>query len=291
MKEIFYAKKYDFELKTKGFVKVKLGDNLMIERLKNDYENLTPKEYKKSYTSFEIPSKNSKKEIDISIKNILTPALNNLLSNYVGVWGNFMIKAPKSQNMELHADWSYVSEPKAISLNVWMPLQDTSIKNGTLWVVPCSHNVIKSIRGINLPRFYFKQNDLLKGNYGIPLNCKKGEAIIYDHRLIHYSYPNFSNFKRLAATLIMTPKNEPIFYYWFEKNTNKIEKYLVKNMSFFLETGFDNKPKEEPIERLSLDIIKEIKNEDINNYLVKVNRFKLFYQNWILRHLQGSIKA
>ena len=291
MQVIFHDKRLNKELKTKGFVKVKLGNDTMIEKLQNNYEDFTPKEYKNSYTSFELPTKNLKKEIDISIKKILTPPLESLLSNYVGLWGNFMIKAPKSQNMELHADWSYVNEPDAISLNVWMPLQDTTIKNGTLWVVPYSHRIIKSIRGINLPRFYFKQNDLFKGKYGIPVNCKKGEAIIYDHRLIHYSYPNFSKVKRHVATLIMVPKNESVFYYWFDKTNNIIEKYLVKESSFFLEANFDFKPKQEPNEWLNLDIVKDIKAEDINNCLVKVNSAKLHYRNWILRRLQGSIKV
>jgi len=291
MKAIFFDKRLDKELKSKGFVKIQIEDTKILENLKNNYENLTPKENKKSYTSFEISSKESKKKIDSAIKKLIIPSISKFLPNYYGVWGNYMIKAPKSQNMELHADWTYVDESNCISLNVWMPLQNTNIRNGTLWVVPYSHKIVKSIRGINLPRFYFKHNKILKSKYGVPINCKKGEAIVYDHRLIHYSYPNFSSKKRLVSTLILAPKNEKIYFYWNNIKLNKIEKYIVTDLDFFLETGFKNPPKEEPIERLNLDIIKDINDNDIESKLKKVPKFKAVYYNLLLNFFQGSMKA
>lgn len=283
------SKENEKSLSDKGFTIVKFKDTKLIDELSEAYYKLTPKSYYNNYTSFEITESKSRKEIDLEIKKILGEKLKSSLPGFNALWGNYMVKAAKKQNMELHADWTYVDEQKSFSMNLWVPLQNCNVKNGTLWVVPYSHKVVKSIRGINLPRFYFKHNELLKNNYGIPINLKKGEGILYDHRLIHYSYPNFSDERRIAATLIYTPKNKPVFFYWQNQNTGLIEEYLVPDSNFFYEVGFSSAPQLNLLKSFSPHEIKDITEADIQLHLKKTNLFKRLWLKHRLTKLQNSI--
>tara|TARA_B110000483_G_C18185310_1_gene538636 strand:- start:53 stop:937 length:885 start_codon:yes stop_codon:yes gene_type:complete len=276
-------------LKKQGYVIVNLFNKDIIEKLKLCYVKQTPKENLNSYTTFEIYNPDIRSAIDNNIKSFFSQSLKNVLNDHQLVWGNFMVKAPKAQNMELHADWSYVDEFKFVSMNVWAPLQDTNIKNGTLWVVPNSHKVIKSIRGINLPQYYFKQNDLFKKKYGIPINLKAGQAIIYDHRLIHYSYPNFSSKKRIAATLIVAPSKAELIHYWMNNHTKKIEKHLIKDPTFFSTNSFTEKPKTVPLDFIDSNVIRNISESDIETHLYKRGMLKTRILNYQLSKFKKKV--
>ena len=278
----FINKSHNIFFKKQGFVIVNLFNKGIIEKLRCVYNNDTPEINKQSYTSFEINNREARKTIDKKIKTIYNQPLLTVLNDYQPLWGNFMVKAPKAQNMELHADWRYVDESEFISMNIWAPLQDTNVKNGTLWVVPKSHKIVKSIRGINLPKYYFKQNELFKKHYGIPVNLKAGQVIFYDHRLVHYSYPNFSNEKRLAATLIIAQKKAEVFYYWFNSQNNNIEKHLVSDPDFFCSTSFTDSPQTKPIALIESNTIKDISAKDIKTHLQKRGFIKSQISNYQL---------
>ena len=226
-------------LTTDGYVVVSLIEERDIKRLINFFYSANDKN-KQAFTTYKTNDSNYKRHVDLLIKNVIHNKAKVLFNEkYDPFWGNFMLKPPsKDTDLPLHVDWQYVEEPHQISLNLWVPLLDTNAKNGALHVVPKSHHLISFPRGINLPRYYEKQESIIKHKYGKRLDLKKGEAVIYDHRLLHYSYPNLSNQDRLAASLIYVPKNTPILHYQTDSIDGCTWRYEIETSEAFVKANF-----------------------------------------------------
>ncbi len=244
MTEVFKNKKLNDELSEKGYVVTDLLSAEDIAVLENFYYNETPAELQNAYTTFATNNIDYKKKTDEFIKKVIHSKSNHLFSgNYEPFWGNYMLKSPgKESNMPLHADWQYVDEPENISFNIWIPLVDTDMNNGALQVIPSSHKAVSFPRGVNLPRYYEAEETILKKKFGKILTLKKGQAIIYDHRLLHYSMPNLSTTKRIAVTLIYVPSETPINYYHFNRKENQAYKYFVNSYHCLIESDYFEAP-------------------------------------------------
>jgi hypothetical protein len=67
---------------------------------------------------------------------------------------------------------------------------------------------------------------------------KKGQALIYNHRTLHYSPPNNSGRVRPAINISLIPEGEQIVHYTIPEGQNEILKFVVDNTLFFLD--YDN---------------------------------------------------
>ena len=127
------------------------------------------------------------------------------------LYGNFMAKYPgEASKMPLHQDWTYVEENQGCrSYAIWVPLQDLNAENGCLEVLEGSHRAGNQWRGpgTTCP---FQEHEALIYERGMlsAQHLKAGEAIVWDHRLVHASPPNLTDFPRIAVTAIITPKNK-----------------------------------------------------------------------------------
>lgn len=205
---------------------------------------------KEAFTTFVVNDYAYRKAVDEKIKSVFVNQLNTLLTNYKPLWGNFFSKAPAAPAMPLHADLQYVNEPTEISLNVWCPLTDTNAENGALGVVPYSHLLINQVRGTNITDSYRINAAAIQKAYGKILELKAGEAVVYDHRLLHFSPANTSDQLRLAATLIMVPENVDLVHFYAEKEGDTtIYKYHLESVDDLLKTSFLGKPEHlQPVE-------------------------------------------
>lgn len=225
------------EFRDQGYVLVNLLEDKEVRELQEFY-SASPQEYQEKYTTFASNDELYKRRVNDFLKKVIGEKAENFLSpNMKPFWGNYMYKAPsENTNMPLHVDWQYVEEPEFLSLNLWAPLVDTNSKNGALHVVPKSHHVVDFPRGIDLPRYYEHNEQEIKDKYGKIILLKKGEAIIYDHRLLHYSLPNLSGESRLAVTLIYCPKEAEtsIFY----ADNEGASKYRIEDEEVLLQTEY-----------------------------------------------------
>ena len=103
--------------------------------------------------------------------------------------GTLATKVKGSSTLVAHQDWTIVDEEKYSSYNLWLALVDTSKENGTLGLVPGSHRWNKSLRGMNISVGFERFTDKFL-TIGIEPSLKAGQAILYNHKLIHYSRPN-----------------------------------------------------------------------------------------------------
>lgn len=209
---VFIDDNWNRELAVKGYVKIPFLENTQIEALLDFYNDLH-RQTSAPFTTFMNGSYAYRKQVDEQIKNVFERNIKNLFFGYQPLWGNFFTKPSAAPQMELHADLQYVNESKFISLNIWVPLMPTEFNSATLGVVPGSHRVIKQIRGINITDAYRRHAKEIAEKYVEWLSFKAGEAIVYDHRLLHCSSANNTAQTRVAATLVMVPCDAPLHIY------------------------------------------------------------------------------
>lgn len=148
-----------------------------------------------------------KQKVKAGLLQILQPAYERNFSGCRWMNNIFMVKqAHTPSEFAMHSDWSIVDESKYSSLNVWIPLQDTTIENGAIWVIKGSHKIDLPIRGGGalLPDFSGVGESLRK--YCVPITAKAGEAILFYHKTVHGSYPNASDFDRVVSTFSVIPQ-------------------------------------------------------------------------------------
>ena len=167
-----------------------------------------------------------KREVDERISRCVARHIDGLLEEYEVLYSNFMIKFPGDGQIEAHQDFNFVDESRHTALNLWCPLVDTGTQNGGLCVIAGSHNVFRTQRGPNLPKALTQYNDLLK-RYAHCIPLKKGQAAIFDHKLIHYSPPNHSEQVRVAIQSVLKPREASAVHYVFEQATERVLAYNI----------------------------------------------------------------
>lgn len=170
-------------------------------------------------------------QIYSEIKRIFWPKLNELLEDYVPISGAFIIKNPNPDSaLNTHFDWLFVDERQFTALHIWVPLVDVDEQNGAYSILPGSHKMVNAWRGQNTPDSIFFTGRQFKPGVQKSLPMKAGDALIYDMRLIHGTPPNLSNKIRLAAGLVMIPREAtPIHVYTPEEkmHDSDVEVYEV----------------------------------------------------------------
>jgi hypothetical protein len=131
-----------------------------------------------------------------------------------------------------------------------VPLVNTTQENGAIRVLPKSHLWGLNYRGPNISD---NRNDQVEDIWEKmkTLEIKAGEALIYDHRLYHASFPNIQETYRLAAVFGIKPKEADMFYYYGRDNNIEIYKSSIE---FFMTGDIQNGPE-------TLELVASIKTK------------------------------
>ena len=246
MKEVFANKILEKEFQEKGYVKVPFLNNDEISYVLSEFKKLHPD------SDFEIPEnsydisfygtiwdtniENRQKSADL-IREVFSSAINRLDLDYQIVLPTFFVKPPNKGKIDPHHDIFLSSNLNDRTINIWCPLVDTDDYNGTLQVVEGSHKVMPNIPNLNAPYFYFDDffNAIFE-EYSKSIPVNKGESVIFDTNLIHWSPNNKSNSVRYSAQAICIPKKStPVFYYKdAESSTEDLELLKITEV-FFIE--------------------------------------------------------
>lgn len=97
---------------------------------------------------------------------------------------------------EQHQDYSY-NLGSANSVTIWLPLQDTNVEHGALYVAQGTHldGVYPNIKGVIDENYIFDFQQC-------PIAL--GEALIFDQKLVHKSGVNYSDQVRFSIQLRFT---------------------------------------------------------------------------------------
>jgi hypothetical protein len=210
----------------------------------------------------------SKKDKFNAMYNFLKPVIDEVLNDYIPIMVNLFNKEKGLGEVPIHQNWTFVDEDIYTSVSLWIPLQDVNRENGTLEIVPGSQKVVCKYRGPSIPWVFDELNDLLKKKYMVPIEIKRGQAVILDDSVIHYSGLNNIDIPRRAIQVILKPRESQLIH-CYQNDKNLIEILDVED-DYFFDFNMWEKPKEGLRKK-----IKEI-------YLPKLNEdqlTKLCFQN------------
>lgn len=178
------------------------------------------------------------------IIDVLSKPLNRMLSSdYEVLFGNYMVKYPgDASRMKIHQDWSYVQEPENSSFAIWVPLVDLSIENGALHMVPGSHRIENYERGPGLYCPFHEYSHEIEAQLQEVKYLKAGEAVCWNHRMVHSSPANNSNHLRIAVTVILVPRNTQVIHYFKGDESEEVECFRVED-DFFDRYEIGRRPK------------------------------------------------
>ena len=117
-------------------------------------------------------------------------------------WDQSVYKKPETaREFPWHQDNGYIRVEPQEYVTCWLALEDATIENGCIWVLPGSHR-----QGV----VEHKDTPIGKQGYlgddkGIAAPVKKGSMIVFSSLLLHRSGPNLSNDTRKAYIMQYTP--------------------------------------------------------------------------------------
>jgi hypothetical protein len=218
------------KLSEEGFIVLPFLNNNEVNALIELYNMYHSEKRTGLYATSHSSDRDFKLKFNNEILKQFENAINRYFLNCRPLGGSYIVKY-NGQNGTLlpHQDWSIVDEEQFRSFNIWVPLVDTTVENGAIAVLPRSHNLIKSFRGVNVPDPFYKISEYTWKHHQT-LNMKAGEALLYDHRLLHASGINHTEIPRLAVVFGIIPEKAEMRYHYLE---NGIVSEYESNLDFF----------------------------------------------------------
>ncbi len=276
MRQIFYNDSINQLIEKNGYAVIPFLKENTIEKLKRFYSQLPAANNRGTHVTMFNPSYEYRKTVDNGIKELCAAEAENLMNGYRTLYTNYMIKESGPEgDFPVHQDWTYVDENNFTSIALWIPLQDVNAENGALQVVKGSHKFITKLRGPYVHEPFQKISNLIQSSYSTSANLRAGEALVWDHRLIHFSLPNKTSNPRLAFTLIMVPRRAEIFHCFRHPDSpeNKIEIYEV-DTDFFMRYEISKPPTGVPLKKTVLQEISDFSQQDFIERYNCVNSYK-----------------
>lgn len=115
-----------------------------------------------------------------------------------------------------HHDSSVVDERTNFSLNVWMPLVNSTRLNGCLWMFPGSHINDNYFREFAY-NYIVGDVYLEMRKHMIPLSVKAGEIVLFHRNIIHGSSNNMLPYGRTALEALIINKGAQMHVYRRDK--------------------------------------------------------------------------
>jgi phytanoyl-CoA hydroxylase len=151
------------------------------------------------YLCIHFPHKISPLMLDIA----RLPAVLDVLVEVIGpnvkmMQSMLFIKSEGKPGQAWHQDEAHIPTRDRSLTAVWIALDDATVENGCLWVIPGSHRsgVLHPVREQNDPRFDCTQEAYDFGyreDDAVPVELPAGAALVFDGYLLHRSLPNTGN--------------------------------------------------------------------------------------------------
>lgn len=235
--DIIVDQSFQESLETKGFFVVDFLGFDEVNVLRSFFEQNPPELSDTFHTTHFSNNYDYKRKVNDFIIQTIQPAFKKLFTTaYRPIFANYMIKVSNVDNfMPLHADWTYVDESMLNSYSIWIPLVDTSEENGCFGLIPYSQHLSNGIRGPRILQWNYPTNDLLINAMGKLLPIKAGQAIVYNHRVLHYSPANKTATIRPAVNIAVVPTKQTIIHYAIPEGVDEILQFEVDDDNFFIE--------------------------------------------------------
>lgn len=240
MRRTFRDDSLDQRFRERGYLVVPFFADADVRSLQATYDELgpAPDDPRVSiFFDYQSRSEAYKRDIVERVRSRFQERADELLDGWQLFYSNFIMKWPDQRSsFGPHMDSSFVDERICHSLSVWVPLTDTGGSaepdNGMLYVVPGSHRFVSSIRAHQPHGFPFAGSEQrIVEEFGVPLRVAAGEAVVFDHRLLHFSQPNASGAKRLVCAAGFRPDAAQLMHFR-QVGSDRFDVYAIDDEFF-----------------------------------------------------------
>ena len=226
------SEKYD-QFEVDGYVTIDLFTDNELDHISSIFHHYFPTTPPAFFSSSYLSDFKLKLEISQKIEAIMVPKLEQHFKDFRCIGAAFLSKAADEHStLPMHQDWTIVDETKYLAANIWTPITSPSNTNGTLEVLPGSHKTFRTLRAPTVPFSGNNLRDEIKPHL-VSLYPKRGEAVILDQALVHYSSMNRSKEPRLAFTTGLISQNAALHFHYWDKTTGELEKFAMEDDFLF----------------------------------------------------------
>ncbi|MAS36521.1 MAG: phytanoyl-CoA dioxygenase [Anaerolineaceae bacterium] len=156
---------------------------------------------------------------DIMYRYLAHPTIVDVLTRIIGpnvkcMQSMLFVKSAGKPGQAWHQDEDFIPTRDRSLTGAWMALDDATVENGTLWVIPGSHK-----HGVLWPQEQQMDErfDCTVESYGfpykdedaIPVNVKAGAIVFFNGYLLHRSLPNYAKtgYRRVLVNHYMSAQS------------------------------------------------------------------------------------
>jgi ectoine hydroxylase-related dioxygenase (phytanoyl-CoA dioxygenase family) len=213
-RDVFYNKELNDTFLDKGYVVVPFWTANEVAQAQAVFEKYTLASDSNFYLSIwnnDVPSRIAVHE---RMEPLVARKAHELICDYKFLISCFAVKRnTNASSWSLHQDDSFTDETRFESLSIWVALTDIDETNGAMRVLEGSQRTYVGPRSPTIPKL-FSQTDETLLNQMRTVRLKAGEAVIFNHRLLHDSVDNHSQAVRIASVSVMIPQEAPIWFYY-----------------------------------------------------------------------------
>jgi len=160
------------------------------------HQNKNDLEVFSQYSAIHFPHKMSKLIKSYASDNRVASILSRVVSNNVKCMQTMLfIKAPGKLGQSWHQDEYFIPTRDKSLTGAWIAIDDATVENGCLWVIPESHRegtIVRRIKNTNQNFADELVSDLgkFKEENAIPVDVKSGSVVFFNGYLQHMSLKN-----------------------------------------------------------------------------------------------------
>ena len=221
-----------------GFVKFPLLNDAVMMLLKgiyqefNDAHQLSPEKFRGTGW---IQNETIVNAINERVHPVMTPVLAQHFQTYEILGYNYLQKERGTDSaVPPHQDWTYVDESLYYSMNIWIALQDITIHDGCLYMIPGSHRYGAYLRPAPSYPIPFAAVTPFLSRFKRPIEMKAGDCVCFNNKTIHGSYPNMGDTMRLALVTTLYPTDAKLLHHYVPdvRDPGAVVEYEIDKKTF-----------------------------------------------------------
>jgi hypothetical protein len=179
-----------------------------------------------------------KRSVALRVQSIVGSRIDEMFDRQHAYFTMFVSKWPSELGtFSPHQDPSFVDESQHRTVTIWCPLQATGKidgrDNGQLHLVPGSHRLGPDVRVNDTSHFAHRESEgVIVGELGVAVPTQPGQAVVFDNRTIHYSFPNRTDEPRVVLAIGLRPAEARTFHYQFSSDADHVDVHEISDDYF-----------------------------------------------------------